>query len=158
MLQARSAHLQSTKGQTYKNALEGERGTPTCEHCSGLGRGEAPPNSWPLPLQFDGVVHETAGQAGRTMGDRRHRFEHRYEFNISDCVSTPRTSVPLTIFARAGLSDFDFSIFVIRVSTLRLLTRDRRSVFRLYSLETFSIASDCDSEALYVCTPQCSMP
>jgi len=91
MLQARSAHLQSTKGQTYKNALEGERGTPTCEHCSGLGRGEAPPNSWPLPLQFDGVVHEAAGQAGRTMGDRRHRFEH---FNVSDCVSTPRIRTP----------------------------------------------------------------
>ena len=42
MLQARSAHLQSTKGQSYKSALEGERGTPTCEHCSGLGREKRP--------------------------------------------------------------------------------------------------------------------
>ena len=42
MLQARSAHLQSTKGQTYKNALEGERGPPTCEHCSALGREKRP--------------------------------------------------------------------------------------------------------------------
>jgi hypothetical protein len=86
MLQARSAHLQSTKGQTYKNALEGEGGYADMRTLLGSWAGEAPPNSWPLPLQFDGVVHETAGQAGRTMGDRRHRFEH---FNVSDCVSTP---------------------------------------------------------------------
>ena len=92
MLQARSAHLQSTKGQTYKNALEGERGTPTCEHCSALGR-EKRPQIWEKRPQILGLCLcsltescTTAGQAGRTMGDRRHRFEH---FNISDCVSTP---------------------------------------------------------------------
>ena len=144
MLQARSAHLQSTKGQSYKSALEGARGTPTCEHCSGLGRGdappnlgEAPPNSWPLPLQFDGVVHETAGQAGRTMGDRRHRFEH---FNISDCVSTPHAPCRhphAELFARARLRAI--SIFVIASLLHALSTRDRRSCsdFTLSFIDVF---------------------
>jgi len=54
MLQARSAHLQSTKGQSYKSALEGERGTPTCEHCSGLGR-EKRPQIWEKRPQILGL-------------------------------------------------------------------------------------------------------